>query len=147
MEKDVDNDKIVETTPQYTHDEMIAFINELRFDSDFADKFNKLTRVLHSTAVEKGWWNPGKSVPEQLVMMHSEISEALEEYRKEDNGVHSFYYSGAEEKPEGFGVELADLGIRMLDTCGAYDLDLLNFICKKALFNLTRSYRHGNKKV
>lgn len=50
-------------------------------------------------------------------------------------------------KPEGIAAELADLVIRIVDTCGAYDIDLADAIIVKMKYNQLRGYRHGNKKA
>jgi NTP pyrophosphatase (non-canonical NTP hydrolase) len=56
-------------------------------------------------------------------------------------------YLEGERKPTGFGVELADAVIRILDICGIYGIDLEKVLMEKMEFNKTRSYRHGGKTV
>ncbi len=103
---------------------------------------------IHALAVEKGWWPqtlPEGRIPEALVLIHSEISEALEEYRK---GVHpSEVLYGEKGKPEGFAIELADVLIRLRDLCEALDIDLEEMVSIKHKFNKTRGFRHGGKKA
>lgn len=102
---------------------------------------------VHALAVEKDWWPVGEApnIPEKLALIHSEISEALEEYRKPGGGLRAVSYS-AGGKPEGFGVELADAVIRIMDLCGYLGLDLGALIKEKHQFNRTRSARHGGKR-
>jgi hypothetical protein len=138
----------------------------------------------HSLAKSKGWhelWPDGATkshvvnVPEKLALIHSEVSEALEEYRKHGvrmrcghcNGTTTrastdspdqvpcecgrgflevYTYDGGP-KPEGFVVELADAVIRIADLCGALGLDLAGAIETKHRFNETRSFRHGGKRA
>ena len=38
---------------------------------------------VHNTAIDKGWWDFERPVPELLCLLHSEISEALESYRND----------------------------------------------------------------
>lgn len=105
----------------------------------------------HETATSKGWWedrDPVEKIPEQIALMHSELSEALEEYRN-GNMEHlepPYTYYQSDGKPEGFGIELADCMIRIFDTCGALGIDLNECLRDKMAYNETRSHRHGGKK-
>lgn len=104
----------------------------------------ELAKEIHDNAVEHGWWDDPRSFPEVLALVHSEISEALEEYR---NGREftEIYYS-AKAQPEGIPVELADAIIRILDFCGYAGIDMDAAITEKHEYNLMRPYRHGGKK-
>lgn len=44
-------------------------------------------------------------------------------------------------------TELADVVIRCFDLAGDYDLDLTRAIVFKLMYNQTRGYRHGGKKL
>lgn len=102
-----------------------------------------LIQECHRMAIEKGWWEGRRSVAEQIALMHSELSEALEEVR---NGkAEDLVYYRADGKPEGFGVELADTVIRILDTCGRYEIPLGDLIIQKMKFNTTRPRKHGKE--
>lgn len=108
---------------------------------------NELIEQSHKIAVEKGWWDNDRPFAEQIALFHSEISEVLEEYRKK-SPIEAFYYSYDEQgnaKPEGIPIELADLFIRVADTCGRYGIDLEQAIKAKMEFNKNRPYRHGGK--
>ena len=94
-------------------------------------------------ASSKGWWDEKRNVGESLCLIHSEVSEALEEYRKGVD-LKEIYFDGAG-KPLGFPTELADVVIRLLDLCGGLDIDLEDAIKVKMKYNKKRSYRHGNK--
>lgn len=48
-------------------------------------------------------------------------------------------------KPEGFPYEVADLLIRIFDTCEEYGIDIEPFIDRKMAYNETRELRHGGK--
>ena len=50
-------------------------------------------------------------------------------------------------KPEGIPIELADLLIRVADTCKHYEIDLVRALYLKMAYNETRSHRHGDKVV
>jgi NTP pyrophosphatase (non-canonical NTP hydrolase) len=98
----------------------------------------------HETAKAKGWWQEWeRNIPEQICLMHSELSEVLEEYR---NGMgETVIYYNDKGKPEGIPIELADLLIRVADTCGRYGIDLEEALRIKLKFNEGRPHRHGGK--
>lgn len=84
------------------------------------------------------------NVPEKLALIHAEVSEALEAYRDPDMREQGPIFTDlATGKPEGFTVELADAVIRILDLCGAMNLDLEGAMRMKAEYNKTRPYKHG----
>lgn len=98
------------------------------------------------TAREKGWWeDDAPNIPEKLALIHSEVSEALEDYR---TGASPTQVRTAENgKPEGFGIELADTIIRIADLCGYLGIDLTAMLQMKMAYNKGRPYRHGGKKA
>lgn len=104
---------------------------------------NELCERAHTMAREKGWYDGGpRNFGELLALIHSEVSEALEEYRA-GHAPTEVYFNGA--KPEGVGIELADVVIRVADLCGALGIDLEKAIEQKMAFNASRPYRHGGK--
>ncbi len=119
----------------------------------------ELIEEAHKNAVEHGWWEGERNIGMLIALMHSELSEALEEYRNSNDRIRCLpiYYSGDEfisnepteccKKPEGLAVELADVCIRIFDFCGAYEIDLEKAIEIKMAYNKTRPYRHGGKKA
>ena len=109
-------------------------------------KVNDLVSLTHQTAKDKGWHDKARSVGEEIALMHSELSEALEEFRK-GHLADSVYYSAGSEKPEGVPVKLADCLIRIFDFCGKHQIDLEEILNIKLKYNETRSYRHGDKVI
>jgi NTP pyrophosphatase (non-canonical NTP hydrolase) len=105
---------------------------------------SELLKEAHETATEKGWWaGEQRSFAECIALAHSELSEALEEYR---NG--EFFWQIKTEgqgKPVGIAVELADLLIRIFDTCKAFNIPLEDALKIKMEYNKTRPHRHGGK--
>ncbi len=140
---------------------------------DIKMNFNEFAKEVHENSIEKGWWEDERSFAEIIALCHSELSEALDEYR---NGRPMFYYNceedmenvhpcnpkdeieclnfGVEEickyrnkKPEGIATELADCIIRMLDYCGKENIDIKEIIKIKHEYNKTRPYKHGGKVI
>lgn len=103
---------------------------------------NDLSDDIHQTAKSKGWWPENQNIPEKLAMIHSEVSEALDEYRN-GNALRTYYTTG--QKPEGMPSELADIIIRTLDLAGFLEIDIAHHVREKHAFNKTRPHRHGGK--
>lgn len=113
-----------------------------------AGEMREQQRRIHAWATEKGWWEAPRNLGEICALIHSEVSEALEEYRVADDRSELVRVRVAEDgKPEGFFVELADAVIRIEDLCEAYGVDLWELIEQKMAYNATRPYRHGGKKA
>lgn len=135
---------------------------------------NQLAKDIHKNSVEHGWWDEPRSFGDIVALCHSELSEALEEYR---NGMPDIYYrckvnieegyegketiaDGSKDcnipceecsdrcaKPEGIAVELADCIIRILDFCGKEGIDIDSIVRIKHEYNKSRPYRHGGKVI
>lgn len=43
---------------------------------------NEFAAEVHKNAVDHGWWEGERTFPEIVALIHSEVSEALEEYRE-----------------------------------------------------------------
>ena len=104
---------------------------------------NEIAKEIHKNAVAHGWWEETRTFPEIVALIHSELSEALEEYRS-NHGVTEVYQEA--EKPEGVPIELADAIIRILDYCGYAGIDIVAALERKHEYNKTRPYRHGGKR-
>lgn len=101
---------------------------------------NELVSRAHENAVRHGFWDKPPEFGTAIALIHSELSEALEEHRE---GKNAYYVENG--KPEGYAVELADAVIRIADLCGALGIDLEEVIAKKMGYNESRPYRHGKK--
>lgn len=108
---------------------------------------DELVLLAHKIAKEKGWHetNSSASLVENIALMHSELSEALEQYRCGKLVDEVYYLENG--KPEGIPVELADVCIRIFDLCGKYNIPLEKIIKEKMEYNKSRSFRHGNKRI
>lgn len=119
---------------------------------------NELVQEAHQNAVSKGWWDEDRSFGEIIALMHSEVSEALEDYRN-GRDITEVWYENKELKtrlhdpitpnckPCGIPSELADIVIRVFDAAGRYGIDLEKAITEKMAYNATRPHKHGGKVI
>ena len=103
---------------------------------------NELVEVAHYFAASKGFWDDEPNLGEKIALIHSELSEALEEVRAGHAPDEVYEADG---KPEGLPIELADVVIRVADLCGHYGIDLNAVVRQKLLYNQTRPAKHGKQ--
>lgn len=113
-----------------------------------------MMQEVYENTVDKGWYDKERSFGDMIALLHSEVSEALEAYRDHELDSLEKHFDvrciepdrcECTPKPIGVGSELADVLIRLLDTCHRYGIDLANEFEKKMAYNWTRPYRHGGK--
>ena len=95
----------------------------------------------HNAAAKAGWWTDIKTgeptinrphcVGEKLMLIVSEVAEAMEGHRKNKMDEHLPHRKSVE-------VELADAVIRIFDLAGAMGLDMGGAIAQKMDYNATR---------
>jgi NTP pyrophosphatase (non-canonical NTP hydrolase) len=102
---------------------------------------NELGRLSNENAHAHGWYDEPNPIPQQIALMHSELSEALECYR---DG-HMAVTVTEKGKPMGFPTELADVIIRVVDTACEMGIDLDEVVRQKMAYNKTRPFKHARK--
>ena len=128
---------------------------------------NLITQA-HAMAKSKGFWDgEERNKPELLMLIVSELAEALEALRKDhyaDKAVveslsHDIELDRTDEEfmlkainwktsfeqgvKSSFEDEIADVAIRLFDLCGGLGIDLEKHIELKMMYNSTRGYKHG----
>jgi NTP pyrophosphatase (non-canonical NTP hydrolase) len=130
---------------------------------------NAWSKLIGDWGKRKGWHLDshgvplGKdTIPEKLMLVVTEVAEAMEEYRKPGLDITDIYtpdrlstdripwtpdteHAGL--KPEGFGIELADIVIRVFHLAGLFGINLEECVRTKMAYNERRSYRHGDKRA
>jgi NTP pyrophosphatase (non-canonical NTP hydrolase) len=123
---------------------LIAERDEARRERDAATwlsaELRSIGHVIHETKLAKGWtvttpekWSDPNQIPADLALLHSEVSEALEAFRKDDQ--------------EGFAEELADVLIRLVGLAHGLEIDLGGAAWAKVEKNRSREFKHAGKKL
>jgi NTP pyrophosphatase (non-canonical NTP hydrolase) len=105
----------------------------------FVYQWESIAAAVQEIAVSKGWWKGDRNNGELLMLMVSELSEALEGLRHGNPpSEHIGEFSAVEE-------ELADVVIRIMDVAVARGWKVAEAIVAKIEFNRNREYMHGGK--
>jgi NTP pyrophosphatase (non-canonical NTP hydrolase) len=143
-DNDITEEELLEF-PNYTWENLSEKEKQFYNNYEMKEKINELVKEIHSKNVEAGWWNDPETnesllnqhytqyvIASKLLLVHTELSEATEGYRKDLMDDKLPHRSMIE-------VELADALIRIFDVAGALNLDLGGAIEEKRNFNSTRS--------
>jgi NTP pyrophosphatase (non-canonical NTP hydrolase) len=127
---------------------------------------NELRDAAYDQAKASGF-HDDKSVTfgDRIALVHSELSEALEDFRRGEMVNVMFYEQKLTDgtvavhdhqsnvnglpsrKPAGIPSEIADVIIRCLDMAGAYGIDIERAVAEKMAYNATRPRMHGGKRL
>ena len=88
-------------------------------------------KSVHDNAKAKGFWKKSKNKAEKVMLIVTELAEAVEADRHGDMA--------------NFREELADAFIRICDLAGQMKIDLEKEALTKHAINLKRPYLHGKK--
>jgi len=98
-----------------------------------AEEIREINRANGWNVTKTEEWSDTYKVPAIMALIHSEVSEALEAFRKDDG--------------ENFIEEMADIVIRVLDCVAAFEDDFDAVVRAKMEKNRQRAYRHGGKRI
>lgn len=102
------------------------------------ENLNTLARQIGHWRARKGFETNWSNIPEKLMLIVTECTEAMEIYRDIDSD-----YPDSE---TGFGEEIADIIIRALDLMDSLGLDTEMHMKRKMDINEKRPFRHGRQR-
>ena len=110
---------------------------------------NYLAEEIYQNNKEKGFWDNERNVGEMLMLVTSELGEAMEAHRKGRFANLEAYEEFSENFEDAikdtFEDEIADSVIRLLDMCGGLGIDIDAHVRLKLEYNKTRERLHGKK--
>jgi NTP pyrophosphatase (non-canonical NTP hydrolase) len=121
-------------------------------------ELNELVKLSHDSAKLKGFWDKERNVGELLMLIVSELGEALEAHRtsnfctpdslEEADGwvnKNNFVDDFKCKVKDTFQDEIADTVIRLMDLRGGLNIDIEKHIKLKMRYTETRPKLHGKK--
>lgn len=140
------------------HHERAAMFEEVMF----YETVEKFTKICHDNSKAKGFWDgpENDNIPTKIALIHSELSEMLEAYRKRNPPCDkemknhegkivplSILEGGKLRVLSSMDEEAADVFIRLCDLCGRLNIDLARVAMEKHRYNVNREHMHGGKRV
>jgi len=129
------------------------------------NNLNKLSKQIYEGNKLRGFDVSKENVGQTLMLVVSELSEALEAHRKDKqanyNGFDAMIWKNQDQErfetkenfkqsfeccfKDTFEDEIADTFIRLFDLCGGLNIDIEKHIELKLQYNQSREYKHGKK--
>lgn len=122
------------------------------------DVMEKLRDACHKNSVNHGFWDKEYNFGEKIALIHSELSEMFEAYRKgvgdkacdKDIIIIDPHYRTEHDlvghrRITAIEEEVADVFIRLFDLCGKLNIDVGRVILAKMEYNRSRPYMHNRK--
>lgn len=119
---------------------------------------NELRNKIHENAINKGFWDSEPAFATMIMLVVTELAEAVEADRNEDwNNIHDTYSKKLNDNEVHNSMlfaryvkdtvqdEMADAIIRILDICGRYQIDIQEHILQKMEYNAGRPRLHGKE--
>ena len=125
-----------------------------------------MAKGIYEDNKKKGFWDEERNFGELLMLVTSELGEALDAHRKDRNAnIEGYLKRESELDYDALGElaidakrfmyqdhikgsveeEIADTMIRLFDLCGGLNIDIQWHIEKKLEYNRTRPHKHGKK--
>lgn len=126
---------------------------------------NEAAQRIYEANKTKGFWDKERNVGEMLMLVTSELGEAMEAHRKDrrsdtinlskylkreantgeliSSGDYKIIFETLQK--DTFQDEIADSIVRLLDLCGGLGIDIELHIAAKLRYNETRDRLHGKK--
>lgn len=96
-----------------------------------ANNLTGIAYVFSQHSKAQGFTANWDNIPEKLMLIVTEASEAMEAYRGNNKA--------------NFSEEIADILIRVLDLCGWLEIDIQLEVLAKMQKNFDRPFRHGKR--
>ncbi len=132
----------------HVHPDAYEIIRDLKF----AGKPLGLLAARHLDSMKGApWYNPDQNFGEFIALVHCELSEAMDEWRKGSPPDEVYYEElhephaplAMKDKPEGVPIEFADAILRILMKCAELGIDIDEAIRLKMAYNKNRAWKDG----
>lgn len=131
-----------------------------KYDTEvFFDIIKEIRDACHQNSISKGFWDREPwNFGEKLALIHSELSEMFEAWRKgqsisdkdiviEDPSFEELPgQRSSRRRITAIEEEVADVFIRLMDLCGKLNIDVGRVVVAKMKYNASRSHMHGGRK-